>query len=248
MNTFKSSAIQILQKVGKPLHVSEITKLALEGGVLVTESAVPEATMGAQLYMDIKNKGKSSDFIQTSKGTFTLNKDKVTIKPTEKAIKKIVEKEKVEDERIVVEGGYTGKGGEHLVTSELLFRGYNASIMSVDTGIDISAIKGNKFFGIQVKTSNFNKFDVYNFHIRRVSFDRHNQGNTFYVFVLRGIKDNKYLILPSGEVEKKIKEKAIYEVNNKTGYVLLIKIRDGKIYLGSKHDMSYFLNNWDLIK
>ena len=37
MNTFKSSAIQVLKKAGKPLYVSEITRLALEGGILVGE-------------------------------------------------------------------------------------------------------------------------------------------------------------------------------------------------------------------
>ena len=132
MNTFKSSAIQILKKADKPLHFTDITRLSLEGGVLVTESAVPEATMAAQLYMDIKNKGKASDFVQTSKGTFALNTDKAEIKKVQKTIEKIIENEKDEDEKIIVEGGYTGKGGEHLVTSELLFRGYNASIMSVD--------------------------------------------------------------------------------------------------------------------
>jgi hypothetical protein len=61
-------------------------------------------------------------------------------------------------------------------------------------------------------------------------------------------KENKFLILPSSEVERKIKEGAIYAVNNHTGYALTIKIRDGKIFLGGGHDMSYFLNNWDLIK
>jgi Holliday junction resolvase len=88
--------------------------------------------------------------------------------------------------------------------------------MSVDVGIDISAIKDNKFFGIQVKTSNSNKFDVYNFHIRKVSFERHNQGNIFYILVLRQ-KENKFVILPSSEVERKIKEGAVYGVNNQTG-------------------------------
>ena len=243
MNTFKSSAIQILKKAGKPLHSSEITKLALEGGTLVTEGATPEATMTAQLVLDVKNKGKASDFIKTGPSTFALNPNKEAKIPTIK----VIEKEKVEDEKIVVEGGYTGKGGEHLVTSELLFRGYNASIMSVDVGVDISAIKDNKFFGIQVKTSNSNKFDAYNFHIRKVSFDRHNQGNIFYIFVLKGV-ENKFLILSSSDVERKIKEGAIYAVNNQTGYALLIKIRDNKIFLGSQHDMGYFLNNWNLIK
>lgn len=243
MNTFKSSAIQVLKKAGKPLHSSEITRLALESGILVTEGATPEATMSAQLVMDVKTKGKASDFIKTGPGTFALNPQKESKIPTTKNI----EKEKVEDEKIIVEGGYTGKGGEHLVTSELLFRGYNASIMSVDTGIDVAAVKDNKFFGIQVKTSNSNKFDVYNFHIRKVSFERHNQGNIFYTFVLRQ-RENKFLILPSSEVERKIKEGAIYAVNNHTGYALTIKIRDEKIFLGGGHDMSYFLDNWDLIK
>jgi hypothetical protein len=244
MNTFKSSAIQILKKAGKPLHVSEITRLALEGGDLETESAVPEATMGAQIYMDIKNKGKGSDFVQTSKGIFVLNPNKEEKQPTVK----IIEIEKIEDEKINTKRAYTGKGGEHLVVSELIFREFSASIMSVDEGVDISAIKGNKFFGIQVKTSNLNNLDVYNFHIPRTSFERHNQGNTFYVFVLRGIQETKFLILPSSEIEKKIKERAIYAVNNKTGYAVSIKIRDSKIFLGGGHDMSYFLNRWDLIK
>ena len=243
MNTFKSSAIQVLKKAGKPLHVSDITKQALEGGILVTEGATPEATMTAQLILDVKNKGKASDFIKTGPSIFALNPNK-----EEKLVpRKALEKEKVEDEKIIVEGGFTGKGGEHLVTSELLFRGYNASIMSVDVGVDISAIKDNKFFGIQVKTSNSNKFDVYNFHIRRVSFERHNQGNIFYIFVLRQ-KENKFVILPSSEIERKIKEGAVYAVNNQTGYALTIKIREGKIFLGGGHDMSYFLDNWELIK
>ena len=244
MNTFKSSAIQILKKAGKPLHTSEITRLALEAGILVTEGATPEATMSAQLVMDVKNKGKASDFIKTGPGTFALNPQKESKIPTAKNI----EKEKVGDEKIIVEGGYTGKGGEHLVTSELLFRGYNASIMSVDTGIDVAAVKDNKFFGIQVKTSNINNFDVYNFHIRKVSFERHNHGNVFYVFVLRGAQGVKFLILPASEIERKVIEHGIYEVNNKTGYALSIKVRDGKIFLGGGHDISYFLNNWDLIK
>ena len=124
MNTFKSSAIQVLKKTGKPLHYSDITKMALEAGILVAEGATPEATMCALLIMDVKNKGKASEFIKTKTSTFALNPN----------------------------------------------------------------------------------------------------------------------------IERKIKERAIYEVNNKIGYALSIKIRDNKIYLGGGHDMSYFLNKWDLIR
>ena len=87
------------------------------------------------------------------------------------------------------------------------------------------------------------------FHIRKKSFDRFNQGNIFYILVLRDGLKNSFLILPSNEVEKKIKENAIFTVNNNTGYALNVKFRDQKIYLGNtEHEMSYFLDDWNLIK
>ncbi|MBI2990400.1 MAG: winged helix-turn-helix domain-containing protein [Candidatus Magasanikbacteria bacterium] len=245
MNTFKQSALEVLKKAKMPLHYTEITRLALESGILETEGATPEATMGAQLIMDVKNKADGSDFIKTAPGTFNLNPNKKIIKETQK----IIEAEKEEEEKIVVEGGYIGKGGEHLVCSEMLFRGFNASIMSVDVGVDISAIKENKFFGIQVKTARKNSFDTYSFHVRKKSFDRFNQGNIFYILVLRDGLKNSFLILPSSEVERKIKERAISAVNNNTGYALTVKFRNDKVYLGNiDHEMGYFLDNWNLIK
>lgn len=245
MNTFKQSAIEILKKAKTPLHYNEITRQALESGILETVGATPEATMNAQIAVDIKNKGEGSDFIRTAPGVFSLNLDKREIKQTQK----IIEIEKAEEEKIVIEGGFTGKGGEHLVCSELLFRGFNASIMSVDIGVDISAIKDNKFFGIQVKTSQKNNNNIYNFHIRKKSFEKFNQGNIFYILVLRDNHKTKFVILPSIEIERKIKEGAIFAVNNKTGYALSVKIREEKIYLGNKnHEMGYFVNNWGLIK
>lgn len=245
MNTFKQSAIEILKKVKTPLHYNKITKLALESGILETEGATPERTMNSYITSDIKQKGQGSDFIKTAPGTFALNPNKKVIEQTEK----IIETEKEEEEKIVIEAGFIGKGGEHLVCSELLFRGFNASIMSVDVGVDISAIKENKFFGIQVKTARKNNSEIYNFHIRHKSFERFNQGNIFYILVLKDILKNSYLILPANEIERRIKEGSIFTVNNKTGYALSIKFRNGKFYLGNKnHEMGYFLNNWDLIK
>ena len=245
MNTFKQSAIEILKKTGTPLHYTEITRLALESGILETEGATPEATMNAQIVVDIKNKGEGSDFVRTAPGTFALNPNKKEIKETPK----IIEAEKEEEEKIVIAGGFTGKGGEHLVCSELLFRGFNASIMSVDVGMDIVAVKENQLFGIQVKTSNLNSFDTYVFDIRKVSFERHSNGNIYYIFVLHGEKKNNFLILPFHEVEKKVHEKAILEVGHGKRYRVNIKFRDDKVYLGNMdHEMGYFLDNWNLIK
>lgn len=245
MNKFKTSAIEILKQEKKPLHYKEITRLALEAGILETEGATPDASMNAQIVMDIKNKKDASDFIKTAPSTYALNPDKK--EPEQK--EKIEEEEKEEEEKIIVESGFTGKAGEHLVCSELLFRGFNASIMSVDVGIDIVATKDNQMLGIQVKTSNLNKFNTYVFDVRKVSFERHNTGNVFYIFVLHEGKENNYLILSFLEMERKVHEKAILEVGHGKRYRVNIKMRDDKIYLGNTdNEMGYFLNNWDIIK
>lgn len=245
MNKFKQLAIEVLKKAKKPLHYTEITRLALESGILETEGATPEASMNAQITVDIKHKGNGSDFIKVKPGIFNLNNDKKEIKETSK----IIEAEKEEEEKIVIDSGFTGKGGEHHVCSELLFRGFNASIMSVDIGMDIVAVKDDSLFGIQVKTSNLNKFDAYVFDIRKVSFERHSTGNVFYIFVLRGENKSHFLILPFHEMEKKVHEKAILEVDHSKRYRVNIKFRDDKVYLGSKdHEMNYFLDNWGMIK
>jgi len=121
--------------------------------------------------------------------------------------------------------------------------------MSVDVGMDIVAVKGTQLFGIQVKTSNLNRFDTYVFDIRKVSFERHSNGNVFYIFVLHGEKKNHYLILPFLEIEKKVHERAILEVGQGKRYRVNIKFRDNHVYLGNMdHEMGYFLDNWSLIK
>jgi len=56
MNTFKQSAIEILKKAKKPLHYTEITRLALESEILETAGSTLEASMNAQITVDIKNK------------------------------------------------------------------------------------------------------------------------------------------------------------------------------------------------
>jgi Holliday junction resolvase len=245
MNTFKKAAIKVLKKAKKPLHYKEITRLALEAGLVETEGATPEATMNAQIAVDIKSKGKESLFIRTAPATYALNPDK----KEEPKAKKVIIKEIEKKDKTTLDGSFTGKAGEYLVCSELLFLGYNASIMSVDVGVDIVATKKEKMFGIQVKTANLNKFDIYVFDVRKVSFERHSSGNIFYIFVLHGEKENNFLILPYHEMEKKVHDKAILEVGHGKRYRINIKFREGNIYLGTKeHEMNYYLNNWDIIK
>lgn len=67
------------------------------------------------------------------------------------------------------EKSFLGKAGEMAVISELLFWGYNASAMLVDSGIDVVASKGGKYFHIQVKTATESAGKFY-FSIRNSSF------------------------------------------------------------------------------
>ena len=247
MNKFKTAAITILSELGTPLHYREITRLALEKGILVTEGATPELTMNAEIVTEIKKKGKLSDFIKTAPSTFTLNPNKP--KPEPMPLGKEKDEEERREEKLAVDGSYIGKGGEYLVCSELLFRGFSASIMSVDTGMDIVATKDNRLYGVQVKTSRLNKFNTYVFDVRKVSFERYGFGSTFYIFVLYDEKKPNYLILPYFEMEKKVHEKAILEVGNGERYRINIKLRGPDVFIGNKdNQVNYFLNKWSIIK
>ena len=241
MNKFIDSAIQILKEANKPLHTKEITRLALEQGILETDGKTPEASMSSAIILNIRNKKGKADFIKTGPSTFKLNENREE--------EQTHAEEEPEEEKEKLESGFTGKGGEYLVCSKLLFRGFNASIMNVDVGLDIVATKDREMFGIQVKTSNLNAFKTYVFDIRKVSFERHNSGNIFYIFVLHGNSSDNFLILPSFEVEKLVDQKVILEVGHGKRYRINIKVRGKDIYLGKKDNiMNYYLNNWELIK
>lgn len=90
MSSFKDIAYQILKEAGKPLHSKEITKIALKRGWLKTAGKTPEATMNAQLIVDINKRGAESVFIKTAPSTFALNpKVNIIQKPMEYSIQKI---------------------------------------------------------------------------------------------------------------------------------------------------------------
>jgi len=246
MPSFKIAAIKILRESKEPLHYEELTKHALEQNLIETSGATPEATMNAQIAVDIKTKGEKSAFKRTKPGFFTINP--AYTKEEQKTEEKKEQEDQVSEESEKISTQYVGKAGEHLVVSELLFRGYNASVMSVDEGLDIVATKDARLFNAQVKTSNENKFNYYVFDIRISSFEKHNRNNTFYIFVLKG-NDTNFLVLPYFEIQKNIDQKNILVVNKNTRYRVNIRIRENKLYLGNKeNDMSYFMNNWDLIK
>lgn len=244
MVSFRQAAIEILREAKVPLHYKDITKRALEQNLIETTGSTPEATMYSIIITDIKLRGNNSPFKKEKEATFIFNKDYVE----KKEDKRIEEAEEEQEEKEKISTQYIGKAGEHLVVSELLFRGYNASIMNVDEGLDIVATKEGKLYNIQVKTSNHNQFNQHASDIRISSFEKHNTNNTYYIFVL---KENvtKFLIFPYSEMQKYIDKKIILSINKNTRYRVNITIRNEKIYLGNQsNEVSYYLNNWNSIK
>jgi len=73
MNSFKDIAYQILKENGRPLHSKEITKIAIGRGWLKTVGKTPEATMNAQLIVDINSKKEKSRFMKVAPSTFSIN-------------------------------------------------------------------------------------------------------------------------------------------------------------------------------
>lgn len=88
MNSFKDIAYQILKETGKPLHNKELTNIALKRGWLKTAGKTPEATMCAQIIVDINSKKEKSRFIKTAPNTFAINPE---YKESQK--QKLIEKE-----------------------------------------------------------------------------------------------------------------------------------------------------------
>lgn len=126
MRSFKLAAIKILRDAQAPLHYDEIIKHALEQNLKETSGATSEATMRAQINVDIKSKKENSTSIRAKLGYFTLNP-----RYTKEEQKKDETEEITKGELEPVSTQYIGKAGKHLVVSELLFRAFKLEIAQI---------------------------------------------------------------------------------------------------------------------
>ena len=147
---------------------------------------------------------------------------------------------------------YFGKAGEFAVVGELLFRGYNASIMSVDEGVDITASKDNQFFFIQVKSTGFTN-DRIALSIRPNNFVNNSNANIFYIIVFRYLSNkiwtNRYIIISERDIDKYTFKGLI---SNKDGAISIkIRLEEGRLLLyngSASEDIEYHLDNFDIIR
>jgi len=70
--TFKEAAEAVLRAADTSLSYKQISKRALSEGLISSEGQAPEASVNAQLSMDISRKGSDSVFIRTAPGVYGL--------------------------------------------------------------------------------------------------------------------------------------------------------------------------------
>jgi restriction system protein len=70
--SYKEAAVQVLEEAAQPLHYREIARRSVDEELINPQGLTPEATMGAQLYSDIKRRGSESLFRRERRGVFGL--------------------------------------------------------------------------------------------------------------------------------------------------------------------------------
>ncbi len=138
---------------------------------------------------------------------------------------------------------FIGRAGEYAVMTEYLMRGYNATLMTVDEGIDIVASKDNKFTFVQVKTTHLDQNLKASVKISKASFDNNRQHNVVYVIALReDVGRFRFLVIAQNIIEFLHSQNVI----SLSGEYLLINVKykhsNGKPYLyHGTHEADVFL-------
>lgn len=141
--TFKDAAYKVLKAENRPLPIEDITDIALKRGLLRTAGKTPGATMGAQLYTDIRTLQDKSAFVQLGKNRFGLRewgleviKDEIEKTETEKVIPVSEKKRSIVGDPINFEGLIYGPLNENGVI--FLFSKIHDKL-----GINIEAIQAS---------------------------------------------------------------------------------------------------------
>lgn len=237
---------EVLKTEKREMHVDEIA-IALVfkyPHIQVSMDQLPQKVSGV-LSSDIsKNKNKSI-FTKPKNKNGGFKRGIYRIKTPRVAIPKEI----VIPKQPKVNALYTGKAGEFAVMSELLFFGFNSSYMAVDDGIDIVATKDNKYFHIQVKTSNLSETNKYVFTLNQRAYDSKDSSSTFYILVMRTFTSisytNNFLIFPNSEIRRLI-EAGIIVKGEKLSF-RIEKDKSGKYLLNTKENVSWALNRFNII-
>ena len=237
-------AKDILERAKEPLHINDIAKRALAGGFVKGELESTTKSLNTSLANSVK-KPKISPFRKVkNKNGKSFKRGIYELKPVKK-----VQTPALAILPPQINTQYVGKAGEMAVFSELLFYGYNASIMSVDDGIDLVATKDGRFFFIQVKTAISNNDKIPNFSIKKDSFVRYDKSETFYILVVRNFDkkghSNLFFVIPNHTIRKMIYDGIIKDSDS---YSIRITQENGVWIANGRENVTHYLNNFLDIK
>ena len=140
-----------------------------------------------------------------------------------------------------IENLYMGAAGEMAVCSELLFREYNVSRMSVDDGIDIVAMKNNKTYYIQVKTVQI-KSESFSVQIKTKSYERYNANDCYYIIVARA-ETTQFIVATADDIRRLIERGT---AKGEKFISLRFSQNMGCLFVGEEN-VNYMLNSFDRI-
>ncbi len=236
-------AAAVLEKKNAPMHVNDISTaiIRLHRGVTVSDEDLT-ARLSSVLLSESKKKG--------SKIRKPLNKQKKPRKGMYRLARTATPKLTPTTPDHPITAQSVGAAGEHAVVSELLYRGFNASQMAVDDGIDIVASKDSSFFHIQVKTSNQNKNGSFGFSVRRDRFIAKDWQSTYYVFVLRRLLSNRYIndfiVLPNS-ILKHFDSNGVFGGKDSISLTVTCEGSD-QFKVNKTEDVTKYVNDWNVMK
>ena len=234
-------AMTILSDAKSEMTVHEMAERAISRELVkgVTKEALA-AKFSSSLSLSVKRKDSPFVKVKNSSGGFKRGVYKLR-----RGRDKQVESNLPPELDDVSDTGYIGRGGEYAVMSELLFRGFNVSLMSVDKGVDIvAADEKNKYYHVQVKTAT-SKDGLFRFTIKRKSFEANDVGSTFYVFVLRRDKRCDYVVMPSTQISTFM---ATNIIRGGESMSVIMKIEGKKFSLNNAADISIYVNSFRQIR
>lgn len=231
------------------MHVNDIALAACEMN-LCADSDLDDlpARLSGSLSQNVKS--KQPVFAKVKNGLGGYKKGIYRLKK-----KRVVKAARPPEENLVTESveatstQFTGKGGEYAVMSELLFRGFNSSVMTVDDGIDLIAEKNNSYYHIQVKTTSGSERGPFGFKVRRASYLHHESHRTFYIFVIRRQVSQRnicdFVIIPFAVFKSFVLRGSIVDRDNLSVRIAIDE--SGHFILNKTEDVSAHVNHFALI-
>lgn len=204
---YKEIAYKILKNEKRPLTAKEIYALAMKEHLIDTEGKTPDATIGGQIYMDIKQNGNESLFKKEKSGVFGLSEWNTMI--VSKQVEKILPPTNTE---IIVNNlkerelkSNAPSEFEEAIKDAFSFLGFGAELIggSGDTDVLLTANIGQESFKVSVDGKTSKNGKIIDSQINWLSLKDHREKNKADYIVVIGHS------FASGNLDKRAKDQNV---------------------------------------